>query len=167
MFKDKHIALQCPSLWYQIRIRSHCTISIHTLPTRWTRFGEIPRPLQAAKPVVGCHSPPCTRRRSFAKSRRFRSTKSRPFCRSPVLAGNLHYLKINNDMVAAVIGKNYKRHQMEFVSQSYGGSKASKTKKASSANTRVEMRVLNTFFKESIFLEVGPIPIPIPTPTLA
>jgi ferredoxin-NADP reductase len=53
------------------------------------------------------------------------------FCGSPILAGALHYLKINNDMVAAVTGN--KRHQMEFVSESYGGSKKSKTKTASSA----------------------------------
>jgi hypothetical protein len=58
------------------------------------------------------------------------------FCGSPVLAGVLHHLKINNDMVAAVTGN--KRHQMEFVSESYGGSKASskKEKTASSATLR-------------------------------
>jgi hypothetical protein len=44
------------------------------------------------------------------------------FCGSPTLAGELHQLKINNDMVAAVTGN--KRHQMEFVSESYGGTKA-------------------------------------------
>jgi ferredoxin-NADP reductase len=63
------------------------------------------------------------------------------FCGSPVLAGNLHYLKINNDMVAAVTGN--KRHQMEFVSESYGGSKASKgskKKKVSSATKSAESR---------------------------
>jgi hypothetical protein len=57
------------------------------------------------------------------------------FCGSPVLAGALHYLKINNDMVAAVTGN--KRHQMEFVSESYGGSKASK-KKVSNTTKRTE-----------------------------
>jgi hypothetical protein len=49
------------------------------------------------------------------------------FCGSPALAGELHHLKINNDMVAAVTGNEL--HQMEFVSESYGGGK----KKASIA----------------------------------
>ena len=49
------------------------------------------------------------------------------FCGSPTLAGELHHLKINNDMVAAVTGNEL--HQMEFVSESYGGGK----KKASIA----------------------------------
>jgi hypothetical protein len=57
------------------------------------------------------------------------------FCGSPILAGNLHHLKINNDMVAAVTGN--KRHQMEFVSESYGGSKGGK-KKASNATNSAE-----------------------------
>ena len=41
------------------------------------------------------------------------------FCGSPSLAQQLHSMKIKNDMVAAIAG--YKQHQMEFVSESYGG----------------------------------------------
>jgi hypothetical protein len=57
------------------------------------------------------------------------------FCGSPILAGELHHLKINNDMVAAVTGN--KRHQMEFMSESYGGGKSSKSSQKSkvSSNT--------------------------------
>jgi hypothetical protein len=47
------------------------------------------------------------------------------FCGSPALADELHHLKINNDMVAAVTGNE--SHQMEFVSESYGGGKATNT----------------------------------------
>jgi hypothetical protein len=43
------------------------------------------------------------------------------FCGSATLAKKLHHLKINNDMVTAVTGS--KKHQMDFVSDSYGGVK--------------------------------------------
>jgi hypothetical protein len=60
------------------------------------------------------------------------------FCGSPTLAGELHHLKINNDMVAAVTGN--KRHQMEFVSESYGGSKGSKKKASNARKSAVQER---------------------------
>jgi hypothetical protein len=40
---------------------------------------------------------------------------------------SLHQCKISNDMLTAITGN--KRHQMEFVSESYGGIKKSKPKK--------------------------------------
>jgi hypothetical protein len=58
------------------------------------------------------------------------------FCGSPTLARELHHLKINNDMVAAVTG--HKRHQMEFMSESYGG--GSSQKKASNNTKSIESR---------------------------
>jgi predicted ferric reductase len=50
------------------------------------------------------------------------------FCGSPTLAKELHHLKINNDMVTSVTGS--KKHQMDFVSDSYGGVKKRDTKNA-------------------------------------
>jgi len=41
------------------------------------------------------------------------------FCGSPKLAQTIHQEKISNDMITAITG--YNRHQMEFVSESYGG----------------------------------------------
>lgn len=41
------------------------------------------------------------------------------FCGSPALAKFIHACKVNNDMVAAISG--YKQHQMEFISENYGG----------------------------------------------
>jgi hypothetical protein len=41
------------------------------------------------------------------------------FCGSPKLAQEVHQHKISNDMVTAITGN--KKHQMEFVSESYGG----------------------------------------------
>jgi hypothetical protein len=49
------------------------------------------------------------------------------FCGSPELSLSLHQCKISNDMLTAITGN--KRHQMEFVSESYGGIKKSKPKK--------------------------------------
>jgi ABC-type multidrug transport system fused ATPase/permease subunit len=46
------------------------------------------------------------------------------FCGSPELSLNLHQHKISNDMLTAITGN--KRHQMEYVSESYGGVKKSK-----------------------------------------
>jgi len=43
------------------------------------------------------------------------------FCGSPVLSQKLHQDKISNDMLTAMTGN--KKHQMEFVSESYGGAK--------------------------------------------
>lgn len=47
------------------------------------------------------------------------------FCGSPQLARELHQYKISNDMVTAITGNQ--THQMEFVSESYGGVKSKKT----------------------------------------
>jgi len=41
------------------------------------------------------------------------------FCGSPKLADEIHQFKISNDMITAITG--HKHHQMEFVSESYGG----------------------------------------------
>jgi hypothetical protein len=46
------------------------------------------------------------------------------FCGSPELSLSLHQHKISNDMLTAITGN--KRHQMEYVSESYGGVKKSK-----------------------------------------
>jgi hypothetical protein len=46
------------------------------------------------------------------------------FCGSPILGDVIHQSKIANDMVVAMTGN--KKHQMEFVSESYGGVVASK-----------------------------------------
>ena len=43
------------------------------------------------------------------------------FCGSPELAHEVHCRKISNDMLTAITGN--KKHQMDFVSESYGGSK--------------------------------------------
>jgi hypothetical protein len=48
------------------------------------------------------------------------------FCGSPDLSLRLHQHKISNDMLTAITGN--KRHQMEYVSDSYGGAKKSKPK---------------------------------------
>jgi hypothetical protein len=48
------------------------------------------------------------------------------FCGSPELSLSLHQHKISNDMLTAITGN--KRHQMEYVSESYGGVKKSKPK---------------------------------------
>jgi uncharacterized membrane protein len=48
------------------------------------------------------------------------------FCGSPELSMSLHQHKISNDMLTAITGN--KRHQMEYVSESYGGVKKSKPK---------------------------------------
>lgn len=45
------------------------------------------------------------------------------FCGSPVLAHEMHRHKISNDMAVAISGN--KKHQMDFVSESYGGVKKS------------------------------------------
>lgn len=53
------------------------------------------------------------------------------FCGSAKLAQELHHDKISNDMVAAITGN--KQHQMEFVSESYGGCK--KERKSTNVST--------------------------------
>jgi len=55
------------------------------------------------------------------------------FCGSPVLAQHLHKLKISSDLVSAITG--HKKHQMEFVSESYGGVRSSRKNKAASASS--------------------------------
>jgi len=45
---------------------------------------------------------------------------------SPSVASHIHQLKINNDMAAAITGNL--RHQMNFVSKSYGGVQQASTK---------------------------------------
>jgi hypothetical protein len=54
----------------------------------------------------------CTRRNSYTLL---------AFCGSPQLASELHQVKIYNDMMIQVTGNE--KHQMEFVSESYGGHK--------------------------------------------
>ena len=56
----------------------------------------------------------CTRRNSYSLF---------AFCGSPQLASELHQTKISNDMLTSITGN--KNHQMEFVSESYGGQKKS------------------------------------------
>lgn len=41
------------------------------------------------------------------------------FCGSPVLSQKINQAKISNDLLTAMTGN--KKHQMEFVSESYGG----------------------------------------------
>jgi hypothetical protein len=48
------------------------------------------------------------------------------FCGSPEVSLSLHQHKISNDMLTAITGN--KRHQMEYVSESYGGVTKSKPK---------------------------------------
>ncbi|CAJ1963165.1 unnamed protein product [Cylindrotheca closterium] len=55
------------------------------------------------------------------------------FCGSPKLAHEIHRSKISNDMITAITG--HKKHQMEFVSESYGGP-PSKSKLEGKAQTR-------------------------------
>lgn len=43
------------------------------------------------------------------------------FCGSPELSSFVHQCKISNDMITSITG--YKNHQMEYVSESYGGFK--------------------------------------------
>jgi hypothetical protein len=73
------------------------------------------------------------------------------FCGSPALAREIHHHKISNDMVVAVTGN--KKHQMEFVSESYGGGKSSTTAKVSDeADSQTEcMRLLTTRKNMSYF----------------
>ncbi|CAJ1961984.1 unnamed protein product [Cylindrotheca closterium] len=57
------------------------------------------------------------------------------FCGSPELAHEMHQSKISNDMITAITGN--KKHQMEFVSESYGGPPSkSKNKLDVKAQTR-------------------------------
>ncbi|CAB9516820.1 oxidase homolog protein [Seminavis robusta] len=57
-------------------------------------------------------------------SSRPKSTSVLAFCGSPELSAEIHHEKISNDMLLAITGS--KQHQMEFVSESYGGSKPNK-----------------------------------------
>jgi hypothetical protein len=60
----------------------------------------------------------CTRRHSYT---------CLAFCGSPKLGNDLHRFKISNDVMTAITGN--KRHQMEFVSESFGGVKVDKQPK--------------------------------------
>mmetsp|Transcript_30987 Transcript_30987/g.74540 ORF Transcript_30987/g.74540 Transcript_30987/m.74540 type:complete len:837 (-) Transcript_30987:1632-4142(-) len=74
---------------------------------------DIPRWIQDhTLRMIGCHK---------------RSYSLLAFCGSPKLAHEVHKSKISNDMITAITG--HKKHQMEFVSESYGGpSSKSKSK---------------------------------------
>lgn len=54
----------------------------------------------------------CTRRNSYSLL---------AFCGSPQLASQLHQAKISNEMIASITGN--KQHQLEFLSESFGGLK--------------------------------------------
>lgn len=59
------------------------------------------------------------------------------FCGSPELSRKLHEFKISNDMLTAITGN--KKHQMEFVSESFGGAKrAPKPSKSKATQTASE-----------------------------
>ena len=79
------------------------------------------------------------------------------FCGSPALANELHKIKISTDMVSANTGN--KRHQMEYVSESYGGTKASTYKsthcenESMGRNNNVEGGPLTTRLDREYFLE--------------
>jgi hypothetical protein len=73
------------------------------------------------------------------------------FCGSPALARELHHHKISNDMVVAITGN--RKHQMEFMSESYGGGKSStSTKVNDEADSQTEcMKLLTTRKNMSYF----------------
>uniref|UniRef100_A0A7S1YCJ9 FAD-binding FR-type domain-containing protein n=1 Tax=Grammatophora oceanica TaxID=210454 RepID=A0A7S1YCJ9_9STRA len=54
------------------------------------------------------------------------------FCGSPQLSHEIHRMKISNDISAAITGN--KNHQMEYVSESYGGYKSQSGKKTEPQN---------------------------------
>ena len=58
------------------------------------------------------------------------------FCGSPKLSNDIHQSKISNDMITAITG--HKHHQMEYVSESYGGppSKSKRIAAGDAAQTR-------------------------------
>jgi predicted ferric reductase len=56
------------------------------------------------------------------------------FCGSPKFANEVHQSKIANDMIAAITG--HKRHQMEYVSESYGGQRSNNKRIEEGAQTR-------------------------------
>lgn len=89
------------------------------------------------------------------------------FCGSPKLANEIHQDKISNDMITAIAG--YKKHQMEFISESYGGPQSKKKnqsgakiqtspddEKSVALNTRSEVRYEspNSSFSNSKQLDV-------------
>ncbi|CAJ1964502.1 unnamed protein product [Cylindrotheca closterium] len=74
------------------------------------------------------------------------------FCGSPRLAQEIHQQKISNDMIKAVTG--YKNHQMDFVSESYGGASKGKEPMAQGAEKESKpSKSLNRF--SSISYERG------------
>lgn len=76
------------------------------------------------------------------------------FCGSPSLGREIHHHKISNDMMTAITGN--KRHQMEFVSESYGGVKASKKIKVDQNESEMEnMQPLTTRRNMSYFTGRG------------
>lgn len=65
------------------------------------------------------------------------------FCGSPALAREIHRHKISNDMIVAITGN--KNHQMDFVSESYGGVKSSNKDKMDETDSEAEgMQPLTT-----------------------
>lgn len=87
----------------------------------------------------------CTKRKSYSLL---------AFCGSPSLGREIHHHKISNDMITAITGN--KRHQMEFVSESYGGVKASKKIKVDERESEMEnMQPLTTRRDMSYFTGRG------------
>lgn len=76
------------------------------------------------------------------------------FCGSPALASKLHHCKISNDIVTNITG--YKKHQMEFVSESYGGVKKAPKDKTSMKDDQdaTESSELMTERKEVVYFEI-------------
>ena len=68
------------------------------------------------------------------------------FCGSPQLAREIQYHKISNDMVTAITG--HKKHQMELVSESYGG-QSSKSGRETDKKQDVSSSAPNTAHKEA------------------
>jgi hypothetical protein len=87
----------------------------------------------------------CSRRNSYSLL---------AFCGSPSLGREIHHHKISNDMMTSITGN--KRHQMEFVSESYGGVKASKKIKVDGSESEMEyMQPLTTRRNMSYFTSRG------------
>lgn len=55
------------------------------------------------------------------------------FCGSPRLSHEIHQVKINNDITTSITGNKY--HQMEFVSESYGGYKSKSSEQTTTSGT--------------------------------
>ena len=87
----------------------------------------------------------CTRRKSSTLL---------AFCGDPILAGEIRDIKISNDIVASITGN--KRHQMEYISESYGGTRTKKATKTEPSDTDIEgSRHLTTRKDKTYFLSRG------------